>query len=49
LTLLEVKSMFGVREILIVEHICGPYKQKSFIEKVNVIQRIKECENTSEV
>jgi len=48
-TLLEVKSVFGVREVLVVGHIYGPYGQKPSIEKVDMIQRIKECKNTIEV
>lgn len=49
LTLSGAKSMFGVREVLVVGHLCGPYGRKPSMEKVDAIQRMKECVNTTEV
>ncbi|KAL3698204.1 hypothetical protein R1sor_012280 [Riccia sorocarpa] len=42
LTLSEVKSTFGVKEIVIVRHLCGTYGRKPDPAKVEVIQRIRE-------
>jgi hypothetical protein len=49
LILFEVKSMFCMNEILVVGHMCRPYGQKPSIEKVDAIQRMKECTNTTKV
>ena len=49
LTLSGAKSMFGVKEVLVVGHLCGPYGRKPSMEKVDAIQRMKECANTTEV
>ena len=49
LTLSGAKSMFGVKEVLVVGHMCGPYGRKPSMEKVDAIQRMKECANTTEV
>ena len=42
LILFRIKLIFGVNEILLVEHMCGPYGQKPSMEKVDAIQRMKE-------
>lgn len=49
LTLSGVKSMFGVEEIMVVGHMCGAYGRKPSMEKVDAIQKMKECANTTEV
>ncbi|MCO5554583.1 hypothetical protein L7F22_008113 [Adiantum nelumboides] len=50
LTLSGKKSMFGVNEVLIVGHMCGPYGRKPSPTKVDAIQRIKDtCTNVTEV
>ncbi|KAL3679494.1 hypothetical protein R1sor_022450 [Riccia sorocarpa] len=50
LTLSEVKSTFGVREIVIVGHLCGSYGQKPDPRKIDAIQRIKKfCRSLTEV
>jgi hypothetical protein len=49
LTLSRVKLIFGVNKVLIVENMCGPYGQKPSMEKVDAIQRMKECTNTTKV
>lgn len=49
LTLSGAKSMFGVEEIMVVGHMCGAYGRKPSMEKVDAIQRMKECANTTEV
>lgn len=41
--------MFGVNDILIVMHMCGSYGYKSSMQKINVIQKMKEYANTTEV
>ena len=42
LTFSGEKSTFGQHEILVVGHLCEPYRQKPSIEKVNGIQEIRE-------
>ncbi|GGV52480.1 hypothetical protein GCM10010495_82000 [Kitasatospora herbaricolor] len=42
LTLSGMKSVFGVREVVIVGHLCGFYGRKSDLTKVDVIGRMKE-------
>ena len=50
LTLSGKKSMFGVNEVLIVGHMCGPYGRKPCPTKVDTIQQMKEtCTSISEV
>lgn len=49
LTMSGTKSMFGLKEVLVVGHICGLYERKSSMEKVDAIQRMTECANTMKV
>lgn len=49
MTLSGAKSMFGVKKILVVGHMCGPYGRKPSMEKVDAIQKMMECANTTEV
>ncbi|KAL3676054.1 hypothetical protein R1sor_026002 [Riccia sorocarpa] len=50
LTLSGTKSTFGVREIVIVGHLCGSYGRKPDPAKVNAIQKIREvCSSLTEV
>ena len=50
LTLSGKKSMFGVNEVLIVGHMCGPYGRKPCPTKVEAIQRMKgTCTSITEV
>ena len=50
LTFSGQKSMFGVPEILVVGHMCGPYGRKPSPIKVNAIQNLKEnCKSLTEV
>ncbi|KAL3680995.1 hypothetical protein R1sor_023951 [Riccia sorocarpa] len=49
LTLSGAKSTFGVREVVIVGHLCGWFGQKPEAAKIDVIQRIREvCKSLSE-
>ena len=50
LTLSAPKSIFGVQEVLVVGHMCGPYGRKPAPTKINAIQNMKEeCNSVSEV
>jgi hypothetical protein len=49
LTLSAEKSSFGVSEITVVGHLCGPYGRRPNPLKVNVIQLMKDCKNVTEV
>ncbi|KAL3697011.1 hypothetical protein R1sor_011087 [Riccia sorocarpa] len=50
LTLSGVKSTFGVREVVIVGHLCGWFGRKPEAAKIDAIQRIREvCKSLSEV
>ena len=50
LTLSGAKSVFGVKEVLIVGHMCGPYGRRPSPTKVEAIQRMKEiCTSVTEV
>ena len=50
LTFSGQKSMFGVPEILVVGHMCGPYGRKPSPIKVNAIQNLKDnCKSLTEV
>ena len=49
MTLSRAKSIFGVKFFLIVGHMCGPHGRIPFIEKVDAIQKMKECASTTEV
>ncbi|KAL3696508.1 hypothetical protein R1sor_010584 [Riccia sorocarpa] len=50
LTLSGVKSTFGVREVVIVGHLCGWFGRKLEAAKIDAIQRIREvCKSLSEV
>ena len=50
LTLSGAKSVFGVKEVLIVGHMCGPYGRRPSPTKVEAIQRMKEiCTSITEV
>ena len=42
LTFSGEKSAFGQHEILVVGHLCGPYRRKPSPKKVNVIQEMRE-------
>lgn len=48
LILSGAKSMFGVKEVLVVGYMCGSYGHKPSVEKVDAIQRMKDCTNTTE-
>ena len=50
LTLLGMKSVFGVQEVVIVGHLCGSYGRKLDPTKVDAIGRIREdCDSLTEV
>jgi len=49
LTLSGEKSSFGVPEITVVGHLCGGYGRRPNPNKVDVIARIKDCKNITEV
>ncbi|KAL3691330.1 hypothetical protein R1sor_004981 [Riccia sorocarpa] len=50
LTLSGVKSTFGVREVVIVGHLCGWFGRKPGAAKIDAIQRIREvCKSLSKV
>ncbi|KAL3700490.1 hypothetical protein R1sor_018512 [Riccia sorocarpa] len=50
LTLSGLKSTFGVREVVIVGHLCGWFGRKPEAAKIDAIQRIREvCKSLSEV
>lgn len=49
LTLLRAKSMFGVKEDLVLRHMCVSYGHKPSMEKVDAIQRMNDCINTIKV
>ena len=50
LTLSGEKSTFGQEEILVVEHLCGPYRQRPSPTKIYGIQAMKEiCKSQSDV
>ena len=41
--------MFGVKKILVVGHMCGPYGREQYMEKVDTIQKMKEYASTTKV
>lgn len=45
LKLLGAKLELGIRKVLLVGHMYGPYGCQSLMEKIDVIQRMKECAN----
>lgn len=50
LTLSGAKSTFGVREVVIVGHLCGWFGRKPDPNKVDAIQRMKDiCSSQTEV
>ena len=50
LTLSGQKSIFGVNEVLIVGHMCGPYGRRPSLAKVDAIDRMEEtCSSVSKV
>ena len=50
LSLSGAKLVFGVKEVLIVGHMCGPYGRRPSPIKVEAIQRMKEiCTSITEV
>jgi len=49
LTLSIDKSKFGFDEIVVVGHLCGRYRRKPNLEKVDAIARMKACSSTTEV
>ncbi|KAL3687181.1 hypothetical protein R1sor_013490 [Riccia sorocarpa] len=48
-TLSGEKSQFGVPEILVVGHVCGPYGRKPNLVKVEAIARLADCTSVTEV
>jgi hypothetical protein len=48
-TLSGEKSAFGLQEIVVVGHLCGPYGRKPNHDKVEVIGKIKDCTSVPEV
>jgi hypothetical protein len=49
LILSKSKSIFRIRELVIVEYMWRPYGQKSSLDKVNAINKMKDCTTITEV
>lgn len=49
LTFSEEKTSFGLKEILVVGHLCDENGRKPNVEKNEAIKLIKPCKSTSEV
>lgn len=49
LTFLGAKPIFGVREVMIIGHVCRLYGHKSSMEKIDAIQKIKEHTSTIKI
>ncbi len=49
LTLSKVKSISGIKEVLVIRHMCGPYRHRPSMEKIDVIGKMKECTNILKV
>jgi hypothetical protein len=49
LTLSESKSIFRIRKLVIVEHMCESYGQKPSLDKINAINKIEHCKKITEV
>lgn len=48
-TLFFKKSIFGIKEIMVIVHLCKSYEKKVNIDKIDAIARMKICKSTTKI